>query len=179
MIIEKNICHICLEDIINVPSRNNKSCCSSKAYICNKCWDGLLENKDTTKCPICKIELPLPEDIRSQDIRSQDIWEYSAIIGSPAARRDILMIHPPPLNHHSLKLMDFIKIIGLMLFFTLMGFITFNIGLLSFKTQDYTLMDVVIFPMFWILMLLSGFFVTIVMLICYYNCCKCYGPEQS
>ena len=61
--ISKNKCHICLKDIINRPSKNKKKCCSSNAYICNSCWDEILKNKDTEKCPICRKELPIIEDI--------------------------------------------------------------------------------------------------------------------
>jgi hypothetical protein len=171
-----------------IPKNNKKSCCSSKAYICNKCWGKILENEDTEKCPICKMDLPVVEDIDTGDIESPDPLnigtrsgrEYSSMIDPWRYNDEIRIIQTPPLNNHSLKIMEFFKIIGLMLLFTFVGFISFNIGLFfsvnSLKAQNDELMKIIIYPMFWILMLLSGFFVSLVMLIFYYNCFyKCFN----
>ncbi|MBH10072.1 MAG: hypothetical protein CMG74_06945 [Candidatus Marinimicrobia bacterium] len=54
----KKICHICLE---NKNEENFKKCCS--AFICNNCWNSLL-NKDINNCPICnKYILETNQDI--------------------------------------------------------------------------------------------------------------------
>ena len=48
-------CHICLEDIENIPQEIIKKCCD--AFICNDCWIRLKDNPETFQCPICKYPI--------------------------------------------------------------------------------------------------------------------------
>jgi hypothetical protein len=152
-----NKCHICLEDIIHIKYRDKKGCCSSKAYICNKCWSDLLENKGTTKCPICRIPLPMIEDIESQEIT------HNLLVEIRNGRNQSL------LTDSQLECNTLLNIFGLLFLLTLVGFIVFNICLFisvdSLEEQNEELMYLVVFPMFWILQPFIGLVVTILSLI--------------
>jgi len=167
--ISKKKCHICLEDIINVPSRNKKSCCSSKAYICNNCWDGLLKNEDTTKCPLCRKGLPVIEDIESQETLE---------ITNPQVIEIRNGRNPGLLTDSQLECKALLTILGLLFLFTLEGFIVFNICLFlsvdSLEEQNEALMEIMTYPLFWIVQLLIGLATTILSLIIYLNCCQCF-----
>lgn len=57
--INKKKCHICLEDMIYIPNKNNKKCC--EAFICNKCLSDCNHN-NINNCPICRKSLNLSID---------------------------------------------------------------------------------------------------------------------
>ena len=168
--ISKNTCHICLEDIINVPSRNKKSCCSKKAYICNNCWDSLLENEDTTVCPLCRKGLPIIEDIESHE--PIELSNYH-VIEIRNGRNPGLLTDSAPL-----ECMTLLTIFGLLFLFTLEGFIVFNICLFlsvdSLEEQNEALIYMIYAPMFWIFQFLIGLATTILSSFIYYNCCQCF-----
>ena len=167
--ISKKKCHICLEDIINIPGRNKKSCCSTKAYICNKCWNELLENEDTTKCPLCRENLPMIEDIESQETLE---------ITNPQVIEIRNGRNPSLLTDSQLECKALLTILGLLFLFTLEGFIVFNICLFfsvdSLEEQNEALMEIMTYPLFWIVQLLIGLATNILSLIIYLNCCQCF-----
>jgi len=162
-----NKCHICLEDIIHIKYRDKKGCCSSKAYICNKCWSDLLENKGTTKCPICRIPLPMIEDIESQEIT------HNLLVEIRNGRNPGLLTGPA-----QLECMTLLTIFGLLFLFTLEGFIVFNICLFlsvdSLEEQNEALIYMIYAPMFWIFQFLIGLATTILSSFIYYHCCQCF-----
>ena len=169
--ISKNKCHICLEDIINIPGRNKKSCCSTKAYICNNCWDSLLENEDTTECPICRENLPMIEDIESQET-----FEITnpQVIEIRNGRNPSLLTDSAQLECNTL-----VTILGLLFLFTLEGFIVFNICLAAFsgdslEEQNEALMEIMTYPLSWVMQLFVGVITTILSSFIYYNCCQCF-----
>lgn len=141
--ISKNRCHICLEDKINLPSYNKKPCCPSNAYICNSCWDLILENDDINNCPIC----------RSQIMNTNDIEQNLPVIEIRHSRNPTLT--------NNIKLDNvFCKILIYIFIFVMIGFIEFNlvsfIVLLSFERQNDILFEYIKYPVFWINMLILG-----------------------
>jgi len=152
--------------MINMPNRNKKTCCSSKAYICNKCLDELLENKETTKCPICRGPPPMIEDIESQETTNNRIIEIRH------GRNPSLLIG------NKLECNTLLNIFGLLFLLTLVGFIVFNICLFfsvdSLEEQDEELKYLMVFPIFWILQPFIGLVTTMLSLIIYLNCCQCF-----
>lgn len=141
--ISKDRCHICLEDKINLPSYNKKPCCSSKAYICNSCWNLILENEDINSCPIC----------RSHIIETNDIERNLPIIEIRHSRNPTLT--------DNIQLDNIFCQLWIYIFmFVILGFVEFNlvsfIVLLSFERQNDILFEYIKYPIFWINMLLLG-----------------------
>ena len=141
--ISKDRCHICLEDKYNLPSYNKKPCCSSRAYICNKCWNLILENEDINNCPLCRKQINLITDIE----------QNLPIIEIRNSRNPTLT--------DNIKLDSlFCKIWVYSFMFIILGFIEFNIisflVLLSFERENDILFKYIKYPIFWINMLLIG-----------------------
>ena len=66
-------CHICLEELNYQPHNIVKSCCPTKAFICNECWETLKKNEGTTKCPICKTDFEIDSlDIEIETIEGEE-----------------------------------------------------------------------------------------------------------
>ena len=163
--ITRNKCHICLEDKVNLPSYNKKQCCSSKAYICNNCWNTILESKDIEKCPICKGGLPVIEDV---------IVEINPQVVEIRHGRN-----PTLLMESHLECRFILTMFGALFLFTLEGYIVFNLCLFfsvsSIEEQNDTLMEIIPYPLFWIIQPLIGVATTICLLGIYYNSCyKCF-----
>ena len=74
-----NTCHICLEDIENIPQEIIKNCCD--AFICNDCWITLKDNPETIQCPICKYPIS-NRDIINNEIRRSFYDKYEKCIRS-------------------------------------------------------------------------------------------------
>jgi len=62
-------CHICLDNIEYIEESIIKDCCN--AFICNSCWTVLLNNDDTTQCPICNTSFE-QINIINQNINQND-----------------------------------------------------------------------------------------------------------
>jgi|TARA_B110000879_G_C11100771_1_gene483122 hypothetical protein len=56
-------CHICIEELEYNPNKIQKKCCSTKAFICNECWDKLKEN-EIKVCPLCKENIQVKQEIK-------------------------------------------------------------------------------------------------------------------
>ena len=52
-----------------------KKCCPTKAFICNNCWEKLLENKDIIKCPLCYSNFDIEMNNDSDPLIESEIIE--------------------------------------------------------------------------------------------------------
>ena len=50
-----DICHICLEEKDYQSNELIKDCCN--AFICNGCWNAIINNETVENCPICSFEI--------------------------------------------------------------------------------------------------------------------------
>ena len=68
---ETDICHICLDEHYIITSELLKTCCD--AYICNPCWDILLNNPLVSQCPICGTEFQITIEIEINNPQNGNI----------------------------------------------------------------------------------------------------------
>jgi len=108
-----------------------------------------------------------------EDIESQETLEITPQVIEIRNGRN-----PSLLTDSQLECKALLTILGLLFLFTLEGFIVFNICLFlsvdSLEEQNEALMEIMTYPLFWIIQLLIGLATTILSLIIYLNCCQCF-----
>ena len=80
MKIQTSTCHICLEELSFDFKDIKKKCCPTKAFICNNCWEKLLENKDIIKCPLCYSNFDIEMNNDSDPLIESEIIESNVRI---------------------------------------------------------------------------------------------------
>lgn len=70
MKLSKDKCHICLEEILYITSKNASRCNneSCNGYICNQCWDNLAV-EDIETCPLCRERI----DTSIYELETEDL----------------------------------------------------------------------------------------------------------
>ena len=86
MSISTSTCHICLEELDFDLRYLKKKCCPTEAFICNECWEKIMNTEEIVFCPLCR-----------KRIKSDKVVPVSAItfvrdIESQAVRRRRQMI---------------------------------------------------------------------------------------
>jgi len=68
MSISTSTCHICLEELDFDLKYLKKKCCPTQAFICNDCWEKIMNTEEIVFCPLCR-----------QRIKSDKIVPVSAL----------------------------------------------------------------------------------------------------
>lgn len=117
MSISTSTCHICLEKVDFDLKYLKKKCCPTQAFICNECWEKIMNTEDIVQCPLCrqriKSEKVIPVsainvdiDIESQIVmrhvsRKDKIKKYFirylliTILGATGILTSVYFLHPP------------------------------------------------------------------------------------
>ena len=54
MTICSSTCHICLEELDFDLRYLKKKCCPTEAFICNECWEKIMNTEEIVQCPLCR-----------------------------------------------------------------------------------------------------------------------------
>ena len=54
MSISTSTCHICLEELDFDLRYIKKKCCPTEAFICNGCWEKIMNTEEIIQCPLCR-----------------------------------------------------------------------------------------------------------------------------
>jgi len=54
MTISSSTCHICLEELDFDLRYLKKECCPTEAFICNECWEKIMNTEEIVQCPLCR-----------------------------------------------------------------------------------------------------------------------------
>lgn len=79
MSISTSTCHICLEELDFDLRYLKKKCCPTEAFICNECWDKIMNTEEIVQCPLCRKRIksdkvvPVSAITVSRDIESQAV----------------------------------------------------------------------------------------------------------
>ncbi len=131
-----DICHICLENKSYEHNVLIKNCCD--AFICNSCWNIIINNEDIQLCPICSNTLSIQED----------------------------MVQPRPINGIISQYTDYLHKILLIIKWLLIGYIITIIFVFIYfhNKRDYikTMDFLHSLPYFWLLCPLYGYLFVII-----------------
>lgn len=77
MSISTSTCHICLEELDFDLRYLKKECCPTEAFICNECWEKIMNTEEIVQCPLCRKRIksdkvfPVSAITFARDIESQ------------------------------------------------------------------------------------------------------------
>jgi hypothetical protein len=54
MTVATSTCHICLEELDFDLRYLKKKCCPTEAFICNECWEKIMNTEEIVQCPLCR-----------------------------------------------------------------------------------------------------------------------------
>ena len=116
MSISTSTCHICLEELDFDLKYLKKKCCPTQAFICNDCWEKIMNTEEIVFCPLCRQRiksdkivpvsaLNVVRDIESQRVRrvsrKDKIKKYFirylliTILGATGILTTVYFLHPP------------------------------------------------------------------------------------
>ena len=117
MSISTSTCHICLEELDFDLKYLKKKCCPTQAFICNGCWEKIMNTEEIVFCPLCRQRIksdkivPVSAISISGDIESQRVMRdvsrkgkikkcfiYYLLItflGSTSILTSVYFLHPP------------------------------------------------------------------------------------
>lgn len=116
MSISTSTCHICLEELDFDLRYLKKKCCPTQAFICNGCWEKIMNTEEIVFCPLCRERiksdkivpvsaLTVVRDIESQRERTnfsrkdkiKKYFKYyilTTIIGAVGILTTVYFLHP-------------------------------------------------------------------------------------
>lgn len=120
MTICSSTCHICLEELDFDLRYLKKKCCPTEAFICNECWEKIMNTEEIVQCPLCRKRIKsdkvvpvsaitVSRDIESQVVRTrresisrkEKIKKYFiyyvliTILGATGILISVYFLHPP------------------------------------------------------------------------------------
>jgi len=117
MSISTSTCHICLEELDFDLKYLKKKCCPTQAFICNDCWEKIMNTEEIVFCPLCRQRikndkivpvsaLNVVRDIESQRVirqvsRKSKIKKYLinyflvTLLGATGILTSVYFLHPP------------------------------------------------------------------------------------
>lgn len=120
MSISTSTCHICLEELDFDLRYLKKKCCPTEAFICNECWDKIMNTEEIVQCPLCRKRIKsdkvvpvsaitFTRDIESQAVitrresisRKEKIKKYFmyyvliTLLGATGILISVYFLHPP------------------------------------------------------------------------------------
>jgi len=69
MSISTSTCHICLEELDFDLKYLKKKCCPTEAFICNGCWEKIMNTEEIVFCPLCRHRIKSDKIVPISDIR--------------------------------------------------------------------------------------------------------------
>lgn len=78
MNVSTSTCHICIEELDFDLKYIKKKCCPTQAFICNDCWEKIMNTEDIVQCPLCRKRIkgdkvfPVNAITVGRDIESQN-----------------------------------------------------------------------------------------------------------
>ena len=81
MSISTSTCHICLEELDFDLRYLKKKCCPTQAFICNGCWEKIMNTEEIVQCPLCR------KRIKSDKVVPVSAITFSGDIESQVVRR--------------------------------------------------------------------------------------------
>ena len=151
MFIVTSTCHICLEELDFDLRYIKKKCCPTEAFICNECWEKIMNTDYIVQCPICrdilKKEIVVTMNSITTNIVLEDIENQNILV----RRITLTRIQ---------KIKKFVKwyFISTILGFSVIMLIVYNFHPKS-TTFQIELNYFIIRPLFWFLCLTIGFFI--------------------
>src|SRR5210317_1548655 len=84
MTVATSTCHICLEELDFDLRYLKKKCCPTEAFICNECWEKVMNSDTIVQCPLCrervKTESIVPVSAINTNIVVRDIESQHVLI---------------------------------------------------------------------------------------------------
>jgi len=84
MTVATSTCHICLEELDFDLRYLKKKCCPTEAFICNECWEKVMNSDTIVQCPLCreriKTESIVPVSAITTNIVVRDIESQHVLI---------------------------------------------------------------------------------------------------
>ena len=117
MSISTSTCHICLEELDFDLNYLKKKCCPTQAFICNHCWEKIMNTEEIVFCPLCRHRIksdkiiPVSSLTVGRDIESQSMVRQNTIkdkikryficyvlvtlLGATGILTTVYFLHPP------------------------------------------------------------------------------------
>ena len=176
MAISSSTCHICLDELDFDLKYITKKCCPTKAFICNECWEKVLDAENIIHCPLCNA--PIKEGSRAASGPLHSVAE-EGLGGVEAPRNNSFIIEidsPTPsvsVSSRSQLLAltnKFLTIFIQILLITILGFVAITTTIYFIHPESITFKAeinfVIVKPFFWLMCPVYGFVIFCIVSLC-------------
>ena len=161
MAISSSTCHICLDELDFDLKYITKKCCPTKAFICNECWEKVLDAENIIHCPLCNA--PIKEGSRGVEAPRNN--SFIIEIDSPTPSVSVSS------RSQLLALTNkFLTIFIQILLITILGFVAITTTIYFIHPESITFKAeinfVIVKPFFWLMCPVYGFVIFCIVSLC-------------